>query len=197
MDHNTALLDHILLVRKGQSTVATFQQRQRHSSGSLSRPHRQSHTLPARGPGTGSVPPPVDDDSTEIIKQPEARPMFQEQLVAEVKDIYAGLVMVERKCIEVNNNQSSQTDPANNYLDRILNVDRSRPKMCTQLWYQYSTCGHIVFQEWEECDEHGLDQCSNNSTRTEVQSGKCPECAYPTPDSMLDSRVGDWLGIPS
>jgi hypothetical protein len=34
-------------------------------------------------------------------------------LVAEVKGIYAGLVMVESKCIEVDNNQSSQTDPAN------------------------------------------------------------------------------------
>jgi hypothetical protein len=33
--------------------------------------------------------------------------------VAEVKGIYAGLVMVESKCIEVDNNQGSQTDPAN------------------------------------------------------------------------------------
>ena len=64
---------------------------------------------PARVP----VPPPTDDDSTSIIKQPETRPISQEQLVAEVKGIYAGLVMVESKCIEVDNNQSSQTDPAN------------------------------------------------------------------------------------
>ncbi|CAI0653407.1 unnamed protein product [Colletotrichum noveboracense] len=50
-------------------------------------------------------------DQTEVlIKQPETRPISQEQLVAEVKGIYAGLVMVESKCIEVDNAQSSTTD---------------------------------------------------------------------------------------
>ncbi|KAL0937334.1 uncharacterized protein CTRU02_207065 [Colletotrichum truncatum] len=49
-------------------------------------------------------------DNTEVlIKQPETRPISQEQLVAEVKGIYAGLVMVESKCIEVDNAQSSTT----------------------------------------------------------------------------------------
>lgn len=41
-----------------------------------------------------------------MIRQPETRPISQEQLVAEVKGIYAGLVMVESKCIEVDNSQS-------------------------------------------------------------------------------------------
>jgi hypothetical protein len=39
----------------------------------------------------------------DIILQPETRPISQEQLVAEVRCIYAGLVMVEAKCIEVDN----------------------------------------------------------------------------------------------
>lgn len=39
--------------------------------------------------------------------QPETRPISQEQLVAEVKGIYAGLVMVEAKCIEVDNKQAA------------------------------------------------------------------------------------------
>jgi hypothetical protein len=45
--------------------------------------------------------------------QPETRPFFEEQLVAEVKRIYAGLVMVEAKCIEVDNKQATpaQADP--------------------------------------------------------------------------------------
>ncbi|KXJ85207.1 hypothetical protein Micbo1qcDRAFT_128412, partial [Microdochium bolleyi] len=38
------------------------------------------------------------------------RPITQDQLVAEVKGIYAGLVMVESKCIEVDNARSSQND---------------------------------------------------------------------------------------
>ncbi|KAM3067130.1 hypothetical protein ACMFMG_011685 [Clarireedia jacksonii] len=41
-----------------------------------------------------------------IILQPETRPISQGQLVAEVKGIYAGLVMVEAKCIEVDNKQA-------------------------------------------------------------------------------------------
>ncbi|KAI2639191.1 hypothetical protein GGS21DRAFT_506327 [Xylaria nigripes] len=45
-----------------------------------------------------------------LMKQPETRAISQEQLVAEVKGIYAGLMMVEAKCIEVDNAQSSQSD---------------------------------------------------------------------------------------
>ncbi|GFP57415.1 telomerase-binding protein EST1A [Trichoderma asperellum] len=47
---------------------------------------------------------------SQMIRQPETRPISQEQLVAEVKGIYAGLVMVESKCIEVDNAQSSNKD---------------------------------------------------------------------------------------
>ncbi|KAH8663270.1 hypothetical protein BGZ61DRAFT_289914, partial [Ilyonectria robusta] len=41
---------------------------------------------------------------------PETKPISQDQLVAEVKGIYAGLVMVETKCIEVDNAQSSNSE---------------------------------------------------------------------------------------
>ena len=51
-----------------------------------------------------------DDDTAELIKQPETRPISQEQLVTEVKGIYAGLVMVESKCIEVDGAQTAQSD---------------------------------------------------------------------------------------
>jgi hypothetical protein len=43
----------------------------------------------------------------DLILQPEARPVSREQLVAEVKGIYAGLVMVEAKCIEVDNKHAT------------------------------------------------------------------------------------------
>jgi hypothetical protein len=36
-----------------------------------------------------------------VIKARAARPITQEQLVNEVKGIYAGLVMVEKKCVEI------------------------------------------------------------------------------------------------
>ncbi|EKJ74774.1 hypothetical protein FPSE_05109 [Fusarium pseudograminearum CS3096] len=71
-------------------------------------PKANRHTQP-----TAQQPPPpsfIDDDSSRMMRQPETRPISQDQLVAEVKGIYAGLVMVETKCIEVDNAQSSNTD---------------------------------------------------------------------------------------
>jgi hypothetical protein len=41
------------------------------------------------------------NDEYDIILQPETRPISQEELVAEVRGICAGLVMVEAECIEV------------------------------------------------------------------------------------------------
>ncbi|KAH6667759.1 hypothetical protein B0J14DRAFT_547891 [Halenospora varia] len=49
----------------------------------------------------------VTKEDFDIMLQPETRPISQEQLVAEVKGIYAGLVMVEAKCIEVDNKQAA------------------------------------------------------------------------------------------
>lgn len=75
---------------------------------------RQStrNSRPSQARGASSVL--GEEASIEIIKQPETRPISQEQLVAEVKGIYAGLVMVESKCIEVDNaqNQNGQNEPA-------------------------------------------------------------------------------------
>ncbi|KAH7114137.1 hypothetical protein EDB81DRAFT_873493 [Dactylonectria macrodidyma] len=61
------------------------------------------------------IPPPPQPNEdeprpTEMMLQPETRPISQDQLVAEVKGIYAGLVMVETKCIEVDNAQFSNHD---------------------------------------------------------------------------------------
>ncbi|KAK7428304.1 hypothetical protein QQZ08_005201 [Neonectria magnoliae] len=57
-----------------------------------------------------SRPQSAEAEPSRMMLQPETRPISQDQLVAEVKGIYAGLVMVETKCIEVDNAQSSNTD---------------------------------------------------------------------------------------
>ena len=49
------------------------------------------------------------DDSYDIALQPETRPVSPEQLAAEVRGIYAGLVMVEAKCIGVDQRLASLT----------------------------------------------------------------------------------------
>ena len=43
----------------------------------------------------------------EIRSQPETRPISHDQLVIEVKGIYAGLVMVEAKCIDIDEKQTA------------------------------------------------------------------------------------------
>ncbi|KAK1754196.1 hypothetical protein QBC47DRAFT_302966, partial [Echria macrotheca] len=49
-----------------------------------------------------------EDKATHIIKQLEVRPITREQLVTEVKGIYAGLVMAENKCIEIDSQNPSR-----------------------------------------------------------------------------------------
>ncbi|KAH6980502.1 hypothetical protein EDB80DRAFT_626217, partial [Ilyonectria destructans] len=49
-------------------------------------------------------------DPEFIIKQLDTRPVSQEQLVAEVKGIYAGLTVVESKCIEADRNHMPPND---------------------------------------------------------------------------------------
>ncbi len=65
---------------------------------------------------SGATTQDVDLESEPtMIPQPETRPISHDQLVVEVKGIYAGLVMVEAKCIEVDENQSAaaqEKDPS-------------------------------------------------------------------------------------
>jgi Est1 DNA/RNA binding domain len=55
---------------------------------------------------------PYPEKNPGLVLQPETRPISQEQLVAEVKGIYAGLVMVEAKCVDVDNKQAKDAQEA-------------------------------------------------------------------------------------
>ncbi len=63
------------------------------------------HSQPAGHSGLPYIGTQPERDP-DLVLQPETRPISQEQLVAEVKGIYAGLVMVEAKCVEVDNKQA-------------------------------------------------------------------------------------------
>ncbi|KAJ5495164.1 hypothetical protein N7539_000280 [Penicillium diatomitis] len=52
------------------------------------------------------VPEPCSCDEVDIFKQPETNTITGNQLVAEVRTIYTGLVMVEKKCCQVDKQQS-------------------------------------------------------------------------------------------
>jgi hypothetical protein len=63
---------------------------------------------------TSPPPAPLFDSSINqeptMLLQPEAGPITQEQLINEVRGIYAGLVMVEKKCIEIDLQEASSKD---------------------------------------------------------------------------------------
>jgi len=62
---------------------------------------------------SASRPSSTDYEIERIFKQPKTRPISQRQLVFEIKAIYAGLLMVENKCIEVVSAQNALGDGAN------------------------------------------------------------------------------------
>lgn len=134
------------------SVIANKSQLHQHSS-----VHGQPIKRPARSPGrtsptnisAGSRNPPVtvpprhgtisdiqriDPRYPGLLLQPESRPISQEQLASEVKSIYAGLTMVETKCIHVDRAQASaaqeaDTDPnsklANDHWQALIALHRT------------------------------------------------------------------------
>jgi len=83
---------------------------------------------------------PTREDNYDIIMQPETRPISQEQLVAEVKGTYAGLVMIEAKCIDVGNKQAAlpQADP------------NSQPKLNNEQWQALIALHRTLLQEYHD-----------------------------------------------
>jgi hypothetical protein len=45
-----------------------------------------------------------------MLPQPATHPITEEQLINEVRGIYAGLVMVEKKCVEIDRQQSQSSN---------------------------------------------------------------------------------------
>lgn len=69
----------------------------------------------AAAPDEEWMPDQEYDPEPVLLLQPETRPISHDQLVVEVKGIYAGLVLVESKCIDVDQKQSKaaqEKDPA-------------------------------------------------------------------------------------
>lgn len=76
------------------------------------KPQHQPSPQPQRQPGLLELQR-YDPRYPGLLLQPDSRPISQEQLASEVKSIYAGLTMVETKCIHVDRAQAqavSETD---------------------------------------------------------------------------------------
>ena len=90
---------------------------------------RQGQTEQAQ---CASFQPSLDDEpdsegselEPEILSQPATIPISHEQLVVEVKGIYAGLVMIEAKCIDVDEKQTEDAKAAK----------EGNPQLTTEQW---------------------------------------------------------------
>jgi hypothetical protein len=71
-----------------------------------------------------SVNPNETEERLRMVRQPETRPISPEQLIAEVKGIYAGLIMVEAKCCEVDAKQHQAA----------LETDGCQPTLNNEQW---------------------------------------------------------------
>lgn len=61
-----------------------------------------------------------------MFKQPETNPITEEQLINEVRGIYAGLVMVEKKCIEIDKQQAqSKAELSSAQWQALIDVHRT------------------------------------------------------------------------
>lgn len=93
-------------------------QHQHHHSAGSSNAHQNTAGILHAEPTLVEEPPGQDDwdeDEPELLLQPETRPISHEQLVTEVKAIYSGLVLVETKCIDIDEKQlrlAQDSDPS-------------------------------------------------------------------------------------
>jgi hypothetical protein len=91
--------------------------------GQYSQPPHQLQTYPGKG------------EDIDMVPQPETRPISPEQLIAEVKGMYAGLVMVEAKCSEVDSKQTAACH------------DGYQPKLNNEQWQALITLHRTLLHE--------------------------------------------------
>lgn len=119
--------DSRLYNHRGQQAAAAQQQQQPMTRGSreggrimilnnvTQQPQHHGHQ---NQPGSVSD---EEDETPRMVGQPETRPISPEQLIAEVKGIYAGLVMVEAKCCEVDAKQAAAAQDPDGKHPRLNN----------------------------------------------------------------------------
>lgn len=74
-----------------------------------------------------------------LLLQPDSRPISQEQLASEVKSIYAGLTMVETKCIHVDRAQAAAAQ------------DNSDTKLASDHWQALIALHRTLLHEHHDC----------------------------------------------
>lgn len=119
--YNARVLDHKQSAKNSQAVAHSTPQ---HSSGRSAdaTEHHQSRSISPIGKPQSTIlqhsREPIalhkyDIRFPGLLLQPDSRPISQEQLASEVKSIYAGLTMVETKCIHVDRAQAAVVGDGN------------------------------------------------------------------------------------
>lgn len=119
--HDTRLFNHKQAAKNSTASYHTTpepssetsandaKRRQQHSASPVDRQGKarlQTSSTTPRQPGLIELQK-YDPRYPGLLLQPDSRPISQEQLASEVKSIYAGLTMVETKCIHVDRAQAA------------------------------------------------------------------------------------------
>lgn len=89
-----------------RSQTQSYHPTDRSSPAGKSPPRTGPHPTQQRQAGLIELQQRYDPRYPNLLLQPDSRPISQEQLASEVKSIYAGLTMVETKCIQVDRAQA-------------------------------------------------------------------------------------------
>ncbi|ORY15172.1 hypothetical protein BCR34DRAFT_478409 [Clohesyomyces aquaticus] len=109
-------------VNKSQIQTAQLPHRGPAPQAYSAKPQYQPSSQPQRQPGLLDLQK-YDNRYPGLLLQPDSRPISQEQLASEVKSIYAGLTMVETKCIHVDRAQAQAVSDSDNNLTTKLASD--------------------------------------------------------------------------
>jgi hypothetical protein len=109
------------------ATISTQPAQTAHERGVLPMPTTLSPSESQRERG---IAMPIDSRWPDMLLQPDSRAISQEQLAAEVKSIYAGLTMVESKCIHVDKAQAlamreGETRISNDHWQALIALHRT------------------------------------------------------------------------
>lgn len=106
-------------IRHGHSPAAPSSgQRRSPQQKALGRHHQHHHAHDSQSASDAA------STSDAILRQPKTRPISSDQLVAEVKGIYAGLVLLEGRCIEYDSSQQS-ADLSQEQYHALISLHRS------------------------------------------------------------------------
>ena len=139
----------------------------RHPNGpGNTRSDRRNQSATSSTPSSDMDQDQASDTDPILLLQPETRPISHDQLVVEVKGIYAGLVMVESKCMDVDEKQ----------LNAALEKDKSlQTRLSNEQWQALIHLHKTLLHE-----HHDFFLASQHPSASPALSHLASKCSMPS-----------------